>query len=374
MELTTNYGWSMPEPTDPVNSSAEYAENMELIDGVVKDIADEVTAVDQGLTALATTVAGKLNKSGGTMSGDLDMSNNKIKNIPTPTTLYEPTNKLYVDSALTGKLSIAGGTMLGDINMNNNHISSVATPTFNYDVATKKYVDDTVANIDEFLPISGGIMDGAINMGGNAIHQLQVTPVYNTDATSKKYVDDNDADKVSKSATTKQTVQSSLYFGEGGGIGWKGTVDGVDIIASDGTSVGELSCGDLYANTIEAMGIENHNARITGVGTPINNTDAATKGYVDASHPLIITATKVNNNWTFDKTPREVVDAGVNSVIHLYDGGYLYVLTLRGCKADGGLVESDSVWKTDIQDIAESTAYGYYVNLYNGEWTVSVVD
>lgn len=230
MEFTTNYGWNMPEPTDPVNSSAEYAENMESIDGVVKDIADEVTYVDEGLTALSQTVAGKVNKSGDTMTGALNMSGSKIQNVATPTQGSDAATKAYVDniaggeylkldgsSTMEGDIAMGGHKVTGlpssgpvnandavpkwyviektvtyeegltaDLNANNNTISALGTPTFNYDAATKKYVDDNDALN---LPLDGGTMSGAISMNGNAIHQLPVTPTYNTDAATKGYVD-----------------------------------------------------------------------------------------------------------------------------------------------------------------------------------------
>ena len=46
---------------------------------------------------------------------------------------------------LSGYLQKSGGTMTGDINMGSHQVTGLGTPTNNTDAATKKYVDDAVA-------------------------------------------------------------------------------------------------------------------------------------------------------------------------------------------------------------------------------------
>ena len=46
---------------------------------------------------------------------------------------------------LSGYLEKSGGTMTGDINMGSHQVTGLGTPTNNTDAATKKYVDDAVA-------------------------------------------------------------------------------------------------------------------------------------------------------------------------------------------------------------------------------------
>lgn len=312
MELTTNYGWSMPEPTDPVNSSAEYAENMELIDGVVKDIADEVTAVDQGLTALATTVAGKVSKAGDTMTGDLNMGGNGIKGIATASISSgtDAVNKQYVDNVATADCIKKDGSVDFEANqsMGGHKLTNLPTSgSYNAgDAIPKQYVTDNAVTYAEGLTSD-------LNANNQKISSLG-TPTFNYDAATKKYVDDADADKVSKSDTAKQTIQSILMFDEGGGIGWDGTTDGVKVYAPNASSEGDLTCANLYASAIEAAGIENHNGRITGVGSPINNADAATKGYVDSLFfDVKMTFSSPATTPAIDKTYTEIksaIDAG----------------------------------------------------------------
>lgn len=265
MELTTNYGWSMPEPTDPVNSSAEYAENMELIDGVVKDIADNVDT--------------KLSKSGDTMSGALNMGGNGIKGIATSsiTSGTDAVNKQYVDNVATADCIKKDGSVDFEANqsMGGHKLTGLpASGSFNStDAVPRWYLTEKAVTYEEGLTAD-------LNANNHKISSLG-TPTFNYDAANKKYVDDSDTDKVSKSDTAKQTIQSILMFEEGGGVGWDGDTNGVKIYAPNGSTDGDITCGTIYASKIESAGFENHDAKITGVGTPTNNTDAANKEYVD---------------------------------------------------------------------------------------------
>lgn len=63
----------------------------------------------------------------------------------------------------------SGGTMTGDINMDGNGIKNLKAPTVNGDAATKKYVDDKLGEPGAYLPLNGGNMSGRINMDGNPL-------------------------------------------------------------------------------------------------------------------------------------------------------------------------------------------------------------
>ena len=69
-------------------------------------------------------------KSGDTMTGNLDMGTNYISSITTPTNPFHLVNKTYIDGVSTLFLTLSGGSMNGDINMNNNTIHSVNNLTF----------------------------------------------------------------------------------------------------------------------------------------------------------------------------------------------------------------------------------------------------
>jgi len=81
---------------------------------------------------------------GDTMSGNLDMSANKVTSSATPASGNDLTNKTYVDDNDALQVTKSGDTMSGDLNMGSNKITNVTDPSANQEAATKKYVDDTI--------------------------------------------------------------------------------------------------------------------------------------------------------------------------------------------------------------------------------------
>ena len=125
------------------------------------------------------------------MTGNLNMNNKRILNIPTPNANNQPTPLAYTDLAY---LHVDGtNKMTNDLNMDNKKIINLITPTNNSDATPKKYVDDSISNQDfsSFFKKDGSItMSSDLNVGGHKIINL-ITPTNNSDATTKKYVDDS---------------------------------------------------------------------------------------------------------------------------------------------------------------------------------------
>ena len=125
------------------------------------------------------------------MTGDLDMDNNQILNLPAPVGPKQPTPLGFTDLKY---LHVAGtNKMTNNLNMDNKKIINLRIPTNDADAATKKYVDDNTAapDLSDYLEKDGTVtMTGNLNVGNNKIVGL-ATPVSNTDAATKKYVDDN---------------------------------------------------------------------------------------------------------------------------------------------------------------------------------------
>ena len=123
------------------------------------------------------------------MTGNLDMNNKRIINIPAPTGSKQPIPLAYGDLAY---LKVDGSnSMTNNLNMNNKKIINLITPTNNTDATTKKYVDDGISNQDfsSFFKKDGSItMTSDLNIGGHKIINLE-DPTSDTDAASKKYVD-----------------------------------------------------------------------------------------------------------------------------------------------------------------------------------------
>ena len=130
---------------------------------------------------------GGLSSSGFTMTGDIDMGNNKILKLADPITPKSATNKEYVDNNF---LSKHGGLILGDIAMSGQSITNLnPTPQNNNDAVTKGYVDNSIS-LAGGLSISGITMQGDINMNAHNVVGLS-DPTNDDMAASKGYVDSN---------------------------------------------------------------------------------------------------------------------------------------------------------------------------------------
>ena len=81
--------------------------------------------------------------------------------------------------------------MTGDLNVGNNKIVGLATPTSNTDAATKKYVDDNTGSPDlsDYLEKDGTVaMTGHLNLNSHKIKNLS-NPTQDNEAVTKDYVD-----------------------------------------------------------------------------------------------------------------------------------------------------------------------------------------
>ena len=139
------------------------------------------------------------------MTGNLNMNNNRILNIPAPNGNNQPTPLAYTDLAY---LHVDGSNkMTNDLNMDNKKIINLQKPTNNSDAATKKYVDDksTPQDLSPFFKKDGSEpMIGDINVDGHKITHLE-DPAFAYDAVNKKYMEDH---------THTTQIQSSHYKNE----------------------------------------------------------------------------------------------------------------------------------------------------------------
>ena len=123
------------------------------------------------------------------MTGNLNMNNNRIINIPAPNGNNQPTPLAYTDLAY---LHVDGSNkMTNNLNMNNKRIINLITPTNDKDAVPKKYLDDSISNQDfsSFFKKDGSItMTSNLNVGGHKIINLE-DPASDSDAANKKYVD-----------------------------------------------------------------------------------------------------------------------------------------------------------------------------------------
>lgn len=108
--------------------------------------------------ATASSVSGKVDRSGDTMTGFLSLSGTPISNL-------HAAPKQYVDT----KLALTGGTLTGTLTL-------AADPTSALQAATKQYADGKLA-------LTGGTMSGAIVLAADPTSALQ--------AATKQYVDNS---------------------------------------------------------------------------------------------------------------------------------------------------------------------------------------
>lgn len=120
-------------------------------------------------------------------------------------TAVDATVKGLEDSIQAGGLPITGGTMQGSINMGNHAITNVGSPTADKDAATKEYVDTAIGNIPtsgitqeqadaRYLQLSGGTMTGDL--------KVQEIPANAESAISKSYAQGLFASAMPKSGGT----------------------------------------------------------------------------------------------------------------------------------------------------------------------------
>lgn len=125
-------------------------------------------------------VIGELNflsTNGGTMAGDINMDGRKITGLVDPVEDGDAVRKRYVDTGFlksingngpdeTGNLKIdallkSGGTMTGDIDLGGNALTNVKVPVSDADGATKGYVDNKRKTFTAVVPASGWVGSAA---------------------------------------------------------------------------------------------------------------------------------------------------------------------------------------------------------------------
>ena len=117
------------------------------------------------------------------MQADINMNNNFIQNIATPTSSHQVTNKGYCDYNFLNRQK--GGVLMGPLSMNRNDLIGIPdTPKFGYSAVNKNYVDGEITKIDttQFVKKVGDTMTGVLNMNGNKIKNVGTPYTYENDA------------------------------------------------------------------------------------------------------------------------------------------------------------------------------------------------
>jgi hypothetical protein len=150
-----------------------------------------------------TGINTKLNLSGGTMSGNIDLNSvGKIINCVNPTSSLDVCNQQYAIFLSNQRLSLNGGALFGNINMNSYRITNLSMSSSSTDASTKGYVDTAITtSLLSYLELTGGIMSGNIDMATKMII-LSTLPTLDTHVANKKFVDTSCALKLDLSGGT----------------------------------------------------------------------------------------------------------------------------------------------------------------------------
>ena len=155
-----------------------------------------------------------VNSSGGTgVTGNLDMNTNIIFNLANDASLVSAVNREYVHSTFLQK---SGGTMKGDINLNGNDINNLPnTPPSNSSAISKDYLTSnysTSSNIrNTYFTKFGGRMQGILDMGNRNIIGIPDVMFSNCNVVNKGYID-NIASTLKQA--NKIIIYKELHFKE----------------------------------------------------------------------------------------------------------------------------------------------------------------
>ena len=120
------------------------------------------------------------------MQADINMNNNFIQNIATPTSSHQVTNKGYCDYNFLNRQK--GGMLMGSLSMNQNDLFEIPAPKYGSSAANKSYVDGEVgkiASVDttQFIKKDGSVpMAADLDMNGNKIKNVGTPYTYENDA------------------------------------------------------------------------------------------------------------------------------------------------------------------------------------------------
>ena len=205
------------------------------------------------------------------MQADINMNNNFIQNIASPTSSHQATNKGYCDYNFLSKQK--GGVLMSSLSMNQNDLFEIPAPKYGNSAANKNYVDTEITKVHQNLDLTPFLrkdgqraMTGSLNMNGNKIIRLK-EPVSSSDASTKGYTDQK-IDNIQK-------IDTTLFIKKDGSVPMAADLD---------------------------MGTH----KIINVGQPTTDTDAASKGYIDntlaESH---LTSSHKSNEFKYLNDPNE---------------------------------------------------------------------
>ena len=285
------------------------------------ELADALNDDDDFSATVTASIATKLPKAGGTMSGVIAMGSNKITGVTDPTANQDASTKAYTDAQRDTRVAKSGDTMSGALAMGSNKITGLGTPTAGTDATNKTYVDT----------IHGSAVAAATSATNASNSQTAAANSASAASTSET----NAANSATSAAASYDLFDDRF-------LGAKSSAPTTD---NDG---GSLVVGTLYFDTTAQIMKVYGASGWQSAGSAVNGTSERYK-YV-----------ATNNQTTFTGA-----DANTNSLG--YDAGFLDVF-LSGIRLVNG-TDFTATSGTSIQlasgaatgDILEVVTYGTFV-------------
>ena len=124
------------------------------------------------------------------MQADINMNNNFIQNVATPTSSHQVTSKGYSDYKFLNRQK--GGVIMGPLSMNRNDLTGIPdTPKFGHSAVNKNYVDAKIPSVDstQFVKKAGDQMIGDLDMGSHFVKNVGINLSDDSTVVPRSYVD-----------------------------------------------------------------------------------------------------------------------------------------------------------------------------------------
>ena len=118
------------------------------------------------------------------MQTDINMNNNFLQNVATPTSSPQGVNKGYCDYNFLNRQK--GGQIMGSLSMNQNDLFEIPAPKYGSSTVNKNYVDAKIPS--GFVKKAGDVLSGDLDLAGHKITNLP-TPSTSNEPATKNYVD-----------------------------------------------------------------------------------------------------------------------------------------------------------------------------------------
>ena len=185
-----------------------------------------------------------------------------------------------ITNSIATKLPLAGGTMTGAIDMGSQKITTTYTPTNTADLTNKSYVDTQDALK---LSLSGGTMSGAIAMGNNTVSGVP-NPTASDHVSNKAYVDAvaGSASAAASSATAAANSAAAALTSEQNAATHAATAQtsittaqqflDTYFVGSSAPSGSNLTIGDLWFDTANNLMKVYGSGGFQAAGSSVNGT------------------------------------------------------------------------------------------------------